>query len=78
MRILPNEDGDQGSASSPLPHLHDQVQDFLWVSLVQSFLVLLGAMDGFPFVADEILLLVVLVVIKHNVRPILSRFTESS
>jgi hypothetical protein len=49
------------------PICRDQVYDFLWVSLVQTIVWLLGGIDGWFFVIDEILLFLVLVVVKHRV-----------
>jgi len=40
--------------------------DFLWVSVVQTIIWLLGGIDGLFFVIDEILLFLVLVVVKHR------------
>jgi len=40
--------------------------DFLWVSVVQTIVWLLGGIDGLFFVIDEILLFLVLVVVKHR------------
>ena len=45
----------------------DQLYDFVWVSAVQSVVWLLGGIDGWFFVIDEILLFVVLVLVKHRV-----------
>ena len=56
----------------------DQVQDFIWVSLVQLLLVVAGFMGGWLFVVDEILLFVVLVVVKHKMPPVFDRFTATS
>ena len=49
------------------PICRDQVYDFLWVSMVQTIVWLLGGIDGWFFVIDEILLFLVLVVVKHRV-----------
>ena len=45
----------------------DQLYDFLWVSLVQTILWLFGAINGWFFVLDEVLLFFVLVIVKHRV-----------
>lgn len=45
----------------------DQLYDFLWVSMVQTIVWLLGGIDGWFFVIDEILLFLVLVVVKRRV-----------
>ncbi len=44
----------------------DQLYDFLWVTLVQSIIWLLGGINGWFFVIDEILLFFVLIIIKHR------------
>lgn len=49
------------------PICRDQFYDFLWVSVVQTIVWLLGGIDGWFFVVDEVLLFLVLVVIKHRV-----------
>jgi hypothetical protein len=51
----------------------DQVQDFLWVSLVQSCLVVFGGMSRLFFVVDELLLFAVLVLAKHRLNPWIGR-----
>lgn len=48
------------------PICRDQVYDFLWVSMVQTIVWLLGGIDGWFFVIDEILLFLVLVLVKHR------------
>lgn len=50
------------------PICRDQLYDFLWVSVVQAIIWLLGGIDGLLFVIEEILLFVVLVVVKHRIR----------
>ncbi len=45
----------------------DQLYDFMWVSVVQIFVWILGGIDGLFFVIDEILLFVVLVIVKHRI-----------
>ncbi len=47
-------------------NMPDQLYDFLWVSVVQTIVWLLGGIDGLFFVIDEILLFLVLVVVKHR------------
>ena len=49
------------------PICRDQLYDFLWVSVVQTLVWMLGGIDGWFFVIDEILLFVVLVIVKHRV-----------
>ncbi len=44
----------------------DQLYDFVWVSAVQTIVWMLGGIDGWFFVIDEILLFLVLVVVKHR------------
>ena len=56
----------------------DQVNDFIWVSLVQVLLLAVGLINGLFFVAEEVLLFIVLIVIKHKLPPVLDRFTEST
>ena len=56
----------------------EQVNDFIWVSLVQVVLLALGVINGLFFVVEEVLLFCVLIVIKHRVPPILGRITEVS
>jgi len=52
----------------PICHIcRDQLNDFVWVSAVQTIVWLLGGIDGWFFVIDEILLFLVLVVVKHRV-----------
>ncbi|MFQ6005535.1 MAG: hypothetical protein ACE5OQ_08520 [Woeseia sp.] len=45
----------------------DQLYDFAWVSVVQAIVWLLGGIDGWFFVIDEVLLFLVLVVVKHRI-----------
>jgi hypothetical protein len=49
------------------PICRDQLYDFFWVSAVQSVVWLLGGIDGWFFVIDEVLLFIVLVFVKHRV-----------
>ncbi len=56
----------------------DQLYDFVWVSAVQTLVWLLGGIDGWFFVLDEILLFVVLVVIKHRLPAPWDRDTPAS
>ncbi len=56
----------------------EQSNDFVWVSLVQILLLLIGAIDGLFFVIEEVLLFFVLIVVKHRVPSLLARFTEST
>lgn len=48
------------------PICRDQLYDFCWVSVIQTVIWLLGGIDGWFFVLDEILLFVVLVLVKHR------------
>lgn len=48
------------------PICRDQLYDFVWVSAVQTIVWMLGGIDGWFFVIDEILLFLVLVVVKHR------------
>ena len=54
----------------------EQSNDFVWVSLVQTLLLLLGAIDGFFFVVEEVLLFFVLILVKHRMPSPLARFTD--
>jgi hypothetical protein len=56
----------------------EQLNDFVWVSVVQVFLLALGAINGFFFVLEEVLLLFVLIFMKHRAPPPLGRITEIS
>jgi len=49
------------------PICRDQLYDFAWVSAVQTIVWLFGAISGWFFVIDEILLFIVLVIVKHRV-----------
>jgi hypothetical protein len=52
----------------PVCHIcRDQLYDFLWVSLVQVIVWMLGGIDGLFFVIDELLLFFVLIIVKHRV-----------
>jgi hypothetical protein len=54
----------------------DQVQDFVWVSLVLLALVPTGFISGVQFVVEELLLFGVLVLVKHRLPSIFDRFTQ--
>jgi hypothetical protein len=56
----------------------EQLNDFVWVPVVQVFLLALGAINGFFFVLEEVLLLFVLIFMKHRAPPPLGRITEIS
>ena len=56
----------------------DQVQDFVWVSLVLVALVPTGFISGAQFVVEELLLFGVLVLVKHRLPSIFDRFTQSA
>jgi len=45
----------------------DQLYDFMWVSLVQTIVWMLGGISGWFFIIDEILLFIVLVIVKHRI-----------
>lgn len=47
----------------------DQTYDFFWASGVQGILVAAGLLSGRTFVLEEVLLFVVLVLVKHRIRP---------
>jgi hypothetical protein len=47
----------------------DQAYDFLWASGVQAALVAFGLISGLTFLAEEVLLFAVLVIVKHRVHP---------
>jgi hypothetical protein len=47
----------------------DQMNDFVWVSFIQIFLLAIGAISGLFFV---------LIFVKHRIPPILGRFTEQA
>jgi hypothetical protein len=47
----------------------DQVYDFLWASGVQAMVALVGGLSGFFFVMEEVLLFVVLVLVRHRLKP---------
>jgi hypothetical protein len=48
------------------PICRDQLYDFVWVSGIQTFFWLVGAINGLFFVIDEILLFIALVLVKHR------------
>ncbi len=54
----------------------DQVQDFVWVSVVLLALVPTGFISGTQFVVEELLLFGVLVLVKHRIPGIFDRFTQ--
>jgi len=56
----------------------DQVQDFVWVSVVLLALVPTGFVSGTQFVVEEVLLFGVLVLAKHRLPWIFDRFTQYS
>jgi len=47
----------------------DQSYDFLWASLVQALVAVVGGLSTFFFVIEEVLLFTVLVLVKHRIRP---------
>ncbi|MBW2293971.1 MAG: hypothetical protein JRG94_16890 [Deltaproteobacteria bacterium] len=54
----------------------DQVQDFVWVSLVLLALVPTGFISGVQFVVEELLLFGVLVLVKHRLPRAFARFEQ--
>lgn len=51
------------------PICRDQAFDFLWASGVQAALVAVGLLGGLTFLAEEVALFVVLVLVKHRLPP---------
>jgi hypothetical protein len=47
----------------------DQLYDFVWVSAVQGFVVLVFALGPMFFLVEEVLLFVVLIFVKHRFPP---------
>ena len=45
----------------------DQLYDFVWVSVVQTIVWVVGGIGGLYFIIDEVLLFLVLVVVKHRI-----------
>jgi len=60
------------------PICRDQVQDFVWVSVLQGSLVLVGVLSSFQFLVEESLLLGVLVVVKHRLPSLFDRFVRDA
>ena len=61
----------------PVCHIcRDQVQDFVWVSVLQLVLVLVGFTTVSQFIVEEVLLFVILVLVKHQLPNLFDRFTE--
>ena len=56
----------------------DQLQDFVWVSLVLIALVPTGFISGTQFVVEEVLLFGVLVLVKHRLPRVFDRFTQQA
>jgi hypothetical protein len=56
----------------------DQLQDFVWVSLVLMALVPTGFISGTQFVVEEVLLFGVLVLVKHRLPRVFDRFTQQA
>jgi hypothetical protein len=56
----------------------DQLQDFVWVSVLQGSLVLAGVLGGFQFAIEEVLLFGILVLVKHRLPSFFDRFTEGA
>ena len=55
---------------------HDQLQDFVWVSVVLLALVPTGFISGAQFAVEELLLFAVLVLVKHRLPRAFDRFTQ--
>jgi hypothetical protein len=60
------------------PIFRDQLQDFVWVSLVLAALVPTGFISGAQFLVEELLLFGVLVLVKHRLPSIFDRFTQQA
>jgi hypothetical protein len=58
------------------PICRDQLQDFVWASGIQAALVGVGLLSGVQFLAEELLLFGILVLIKHRLPSIFDRFVE--
>jgi hypothetical protein len=54
----------------------DQLQDFVWVSVILLALVPTGFISGAQFIVEELLLFGVLVLVKHRLPWIFDRFTQ--
>lgn len=63
----------------PVCHIcRDQLQDFVWASAIQGALVAVGILGGLQFLAEEILLFGVLVIVKHRLPSLFDRFIQSA
>ena len=67
MLVLPHAKSASLVRYSRMRYLPDQLYDFLWVSVVQTVVWLLGGIDGLFYVIDECLLFFVLIIVKHRV-----------
>ena len=56
----------------------DQLQDFVWVSLVLLALVPTGFISASQFVVEELLIFGVLVLVKHRLPSIFDRFVQQA
>lgn len=54
----------------------DQLQDFVWVSLVQGVCVLIGWVNGIQFLVEEVALFGVLVLVKHRLPSVFEPFVR--
>ena len=54
----------------------DQLQDFVWVTVLQTVLVLVGFTTVAQFIVEEVLLFVILVLVKHQLPNLFDRYTE--
>ncbi len=90
---MPDTERDQAPWNCPFCHMRtgvrlfripvcticrDQLQDFVWVSLVLLALVPTGFISGAQFVVEELLLFAVLVLVKHRLPRVFDRFTEQA
>lgn len=63
----------------PVCHIcRDQIQDFVWASGIQAALVGVGLLSGVQFLAEEVLLFGVLVLVKHRLPSIFDRFVQGA
>jgi hypothetical protein len=60
------------------PICRDQLQDFVWASGIQGLLAALGVLNGLQFLAEEMLLFGILVVVKHRLPSLFDHFTRSA
>jgi len=58
------------------PICQDQLQDFVWVSLIQGVCALIGWVNGIQFLVEEVALFGVLVLVKHRLPSVFDRFVR--